>query len=212
MSAATLSAAQQEFVAHLPAVESAARWTFRHKLRLRWQDFEEALAETRAAAWSAWVGLLATGKDPVQVGVHAIAGNAARYVRNGRRVGNRNGGGRSAMDVHNRKARAAGGYTIGSLDSNGQPAGETAGGWRDWIVGDNRCTPADEAAFRLDFAAWLAGLPDRRRKTAELLSLGHGTGEVARSLGITAAAVSQARAWLEESWRRFHGEVPAAGG
>src|SRR5262249_31735153 len=112
MLAATLSAAQHEFVIQLPAVENAARWAFRHRLRLRWQDFEEALAETRAAAWSAWVGLLATGKDPVQVGVHAIAGNAARYVRNGRRVGNRNGGGRSVMDVHNRKARVAGCYRI----------------------------------------------------------------------------------------------------
>jgi hypothetical protein len=112
------------------------------------------------------------------------------------------------MDVHNRRARAAGGYTIGSLDGNGQPASETVGGWRDWIVGDNRCTPADEAVFRLDFATWLAGLPDRRRKTAELLILGHGTGEVARALGITAAAVSQARAWLERSWRAFQGEVP----
>ena len=212
MFAVTLSAAQQEFLTHLPAVESAARWTFRHRLRLRRQDFEEALAETRAAAWSAWVGLLSRGRDPVQVGVHAIASNAVRYVRNGRRVGNQNSGGRSAMDVHNRRARAAGGYTIGSLDSNGQPASETAGDWRDWIVGDNRCTPADEAVFRLDFATWLAGLPDRRRKTAELLILGHGTGEVARALGITAAAVSQARAWLERSWRAFQGEVPAACG
>jgi hypothetical protein len=212
MSAATLSAAQQEFVTHLPAVESATRWTFRHRLRLRRQDFEEALAETRAAAWSAWVGLLSRGKDPVEVGVHGIASHAVRYVKKGRRVGNQNGGGRSAMDVHNRKARAAGGYTIGSLDSNGQPAGEAVGGWQEWIVGDNRCTPADEAVFRLDFAAWLASLPERRRKTVELLILGHGTGEVAGVLGITAAAVSQARAWLEESWRRFHGEVPAACG
>jgi hypothetical protein len=212
MLAATLSAAQQEFVTHLPAVESAARWTFRHRLRLRRQDFEEALAETRAAAWRAWVGLLSRGKDPIQVGVHAIAANAVRYVKNGRRVGNPNGGGRSAMDVHNRKARAAGGYWIGSLDGNGQPEGESIAGWRDWIVGDNRCTPAEEAVFRLDFATWLASLPDRRRRTAELLGLGYGTGEVARALGITAAAVSQARPSLERSWRAFQGEVPAACG
>jgi hypothetical protein len=212
MIAATLITAQQEFLTHLPAVENAAHWMFRHRLRLRRQDLEEALAETRAAAWSAWLGLLSRGKDPVQVGVHGIAGNAVRYVRNGRRVANRNGGGRSAMDVHNRKARAAGGYQIRSLDGDGQPEGETAGGWRDWIAGDHRCTPADQAVFRLDFAAWLAHLPERRRRTAELLSQGHATGEVAQALGISAAAVSQARAWLEASWRRFLGEVPAACG
>jgi hypothetical protein len=135
----------------------------------------------------------------VAVGVHAIVGNAVRYIKKGRRVGNPDGGGQSAMDVHNRKARAAGGYRIGSLDGNGQPDGETAGRWWEWIVGDNRCTPADQAVFRLDFAPWLASLPKRRRRTAELLSFGHGTGAVARTLGISAAAVSQARAWLEES-------------
>ena len=48
MLAATLSAAQREFVTHLPAVESAARWVFGHRLHLRRQDFEEALAETGA--------------------------------------------------------------------------------------------------------------------------------------------------------------------
>jgi hypothetical protein len=208
MLAATLIAAQQQFTTHLAAVENAARFAFRR--RLRRQDFEEALAETRAAAWSAWVGLLSRGKDPVQVGVHGIASNAVRYVRNGRRVGNRSGGGRGAMDVHHRRVQASHGYTFQSLDCNAQLTGETTDPWRDWIVHDNRWTPADEAVFRLDFAAWLASLPDRRRKTAELLSLGCGTLEVARKLGITAAAVSQARNWLERSWREFQGELAAA--
>jgi hypothetical protein len=211
MSAISLIAAQQEFSHHLPAVENAVHFAFRRRFRMRRQDYEEALAESIAAAWSAWTGLIARGKNPVEVGVHGIANNAVRYVRNGRRVANRSGG-RSAMDVNHRKAQAVCGFTVKSLDRNGQPTGETAGGWRDWIVGGNRCTPADEAAFRLDFASWLASLPVRRRRTAELLSEGRGTGEVARELGITAAAVSQARGWLERSWRAFQGEVPAACG
>jgi hypothetical protein len=211
MSSALLILTQHAFLAHLPAVEHAAHWAFRRRFRMRRQDFEEALAETRAAAWSAWVGLIKRGKDPLEVGVHGIASNAVRYVRNGRRIANRSCG-RSAMDVNHRKAQAACGYTIKSLNGNGQPTGAMAGTWRDWIVADNRCTPADEAAFRLDFAAWLASLPARRRRTAELLSEGHGTGEVAKELGMTSAAVSQARAWLERSWRRFQGEMSAAYG
>ena len=55
---------------------------------MRRQDREEAVAEARAAAWSAWHGLIRRGKDPLAVGVTAIAINAIRYVRNGRRVGN----------------------------------------------------------------------------------------------------------------------------
>jgi hypothetical protein len=205
MSAASLIAAQHDFTTHLPAVENAVRWAFRHWRGLRQQDYEEALAEARAAAWSAWCGLLSRGKDPVQVGVHAIANNAVRYVLHGRKVANRSGG-RGAMDVYHRKAQAACGFKITSLDGNGQPAGKTTSGWREWIVSDNRCTPAAEAAFRLDFSAWLASLPRRRRLTAELLAQGYGTLEVARAVGISAAAVSQARSWLAESWRRFQGE------
>ena len=208
MSTASLIAAQEQFTARLPAVENAVRWAFRRRFRLRSHEYEEVLAEAVAACWSSWVGLLSRGKDPVEIGVHGIANNAIRYVRNGRKVANRSGG-RSAMDVHHRKAQAACGFKIEGLDDNGQPAGETAGEWRDWIATGNRCTPADQAAFRLDFAAWLANLPERRRRTAELLGEGFGTLEVAKSLGITAAAVSQARTWLERSWGKFQGESPA---
>ncbi len=168
---------------------------------------DDALAEAFAACWSAWVGLLSRGKDPLQIGVHGIANNAIRYVRSGRKVANRSGG-RSAMDVHHRKAQAACGYKIESLDGNGQHTGKTPSGWRDWIVSDNRCTPADEAAFRLDFSTWLGSLPQRRRLTAELLAQGYGTLEVAQVVGISAPAVSQARSWLERSWREFQRESP----
>ena len=102
MPAISLVAAQEKFAAHLPAIDNAALFAFR---RRRWQDREEALAAARAAAWSAWAGLLRRGKDPVEVGVTGIANNAIRYVRNGRRVGNTTCG-PGAMDVF-RKAQKA---------------------------------------------------------------------------------------------------------
>ena len=85
MSAMSLCVAQEQFTAHLSAVEVAARYAFRRRRR---QDREEAVAEATAAAWSAWAGLLSRGKDPVEVGVHAIARNAVRYVKSGRKLGN----------------------------------------------------------------------------------------------------------------------------
>jgi hypothetical protein len=204
-----LSAAQEQFTACLPAVENAARFAFRRRLRFSRQDYEEARAQAFAAAWSAWIGLLRKGKNPIQVGVHGIANNVIRYVRSGRRIGNLHCG-RSARDVHHRKAQTAGAYTIQSLDSNGQPPPLTKGGWRDWSAHHHRYTPADEAAFRIDFDAWLDSLPQRRRQTAQLLAQGYGTFEVARCIGVTPAAVSQARGWLEKSWRAFQGESPTA--
>ena len=131
MSAASSIAAQEQFTTHLlPAVEDAARFAFRRRFRMRRQDYEEARAECIAQAFSAWSSLIARGKDPVAIGVHGIANNAIRYVRKGRRVGNPSTGGRSVMDVHNKKS----GCTVLALD--------------DWAVGDRRWTPADEAAFR----------------------------------------------------------------
>ncbi len=117
MSAASLIAAQQEFTAHLLALQNAARWAFGRGRRLRRQDYEEVLAEVCAAAWSAWVGLLRRGKDPVQVGIHGIANNAVRYVRNGRRVGNQSGGGRGAMDVYHPEAQKDCGFRVINSDS-----------------------------------------------------------------------------------------------
>src|SRR4051812_29466693 len=203
MSAASLSAVHQQFEAALPAVTDAARYAFR---RRRPQDRDEAVADARAAAWSAWHGLIARGKDPVEVGVHGIAANAIRYVRNGRRVGHR-GGGRGSMDVYHPRAQAVRGFQLVGIDTIEEPNTlDSSESWRQWVAGDNRVSPADEAAFRLDFAAWLANLPTRKRQMAGLLVEGHETGVVARRLGVTPGAVSQSRAWLEASWRAYQAE------
>jgi hypothetical protein len=205
MSIASLADAQREFATRLPVVENATRFAFRRR-RLRRQDLEDILAEAIAACWSAWVGLLARGRDPLEVGVCAIANFAARYVRNGRRIANRNGG-RGKMDVYNPKAQRARARRVlnaGRFDE--AVDGSEAGVW------DNRCTPADEACFRCDYREWLDALAPRRRRTAELLAAGYGTLEVAKDVGVSAAAISQARTALCESWRRFQGERRSACG
>ena len=149
MSALSLVAAQEQFTATLSAVEDAVKFAFRR--RLRPQEYEEALAEARAAAWSAWHGLVERGKDPVEVGVHGIAANAIRWVRARRKVGNTNCG-RGAMDVYHPRAQAACGFTLVSLDSDHVDAEDPARvSWREWLAEDNKVTPADEAAFHLDF-------------------------------------------------------------
>ncbi len=186
----------------MKAVEDAARFAFRR--RMRRQDYEEALAEVVAAAWSAWHGLIRKGKDPLAVGVTGIANNAIRYVRNGRRVGNTSCG-PGAMDVF-RKAQKARDFKVVSLDSNDQfIPGSLVGTWKEWLACDHRVGPADEACFRLDFSAWLADLPEKKRRVAESLAEGHEPGLVARLVGVSPARVSQLRRELAESWRAFQG-------
>ncbi len=207
MSAASMTTAHAQFEAALPAITSAARYAFR---RRRPQDRDEAVAEARACAWKAWRGLVERGKDPVAVGVSGIAGYAVRHVINGRRIGHR-GGGRGSMDVFHFRAQAACGFKVVSLDSEAEvpPEPSFRGAWVGWFAGDNRVTPADEACFRLDFTAWLESLPGRKRRVAELLAEGWATGEVARELGVTPGAISQARTWLAASWRQFQSDESA---
>jgi hypothetical protein len=107
------------------------------------------------------------------------------------------------MDVF-RKAQKARDFKVVSLDSNDQfIPGWLVGTWKEWLACDNRVGPADEAAFRLDFTAWLAGLPEKKRWVAELLAEGHEGHVVARLVGIAQSRVSQLRGELEASWRAF---------
>ncbi len=209
MSAASLSTAHAQFEAALPTITSAARYAFR---RRRLQDRAEAVAEAQACAWKAWRGLVERGKDPIEVGVSGIAGYAVRHVLNGRRIGHR-GGGRGSMDIYHFKAQAACGFKVVGLDRDAErEPGRGSDAWKEWLACDNRVGPADEAAFRIDFEAWLERLPERRRRVAELLAEGWSTGDVAREMGVTAGAVSQARTWLAASWRQFQGEVATVAG
>lgn len=84
--------------------------------------------------------------------------------------------------------------------------------WQEMLVEDKTATPADLAASRIDFPAWLETLNPRDRKIALKLSEGESTSRVARLFRISAGRVSQLRQELSEAWQLFHGdlEVPAA--
>jgi hypothetical protein len=205
MCIASLADAQREFAARLAVVENATSFAFRHR-RLRRHDYEDILAEAIAACWSAWVGLISRGRDPLEVGVCAIANRAVRGVMNGRRIANRSGG-RGAMDVYHRRAQKARGFRVfnsGGVEETIEEA--------DHGVWTNCCTPADVAIFLVDYAEWLKALSPRRRRTVEMLAAGYGTLETAREVGVSPPAITQARPALCASWRRFQGEVPAACG
>jgi hypothetical protein len=206
MTTAALASAHQQFEAALPAIRLSARYA----LRRRRHDRDDLLAEVIACAWKAWRGLADRGRNPVAVGATAIAAWAARHALKGRRIGNRSGG-RGAMDIFHRRAQKLRSFRVVSYDSGpATPAAPEPAAWREWLVAGRRVTPADEACFRMDFEAWLSRRPARRRQAAEPLAEGHGTLEVARCVGVTPAAVSQARSWLARSGHDFQGDTPAA--
>jgi hypothetical protein len=184
----------EQFEALIPKILEAATFAFRGLNR---SDRDEAIADVCAAAWSAWYGLIKRGKDPLEIGPIGILTNAIRYVKNGRRVGNP-GSGRGRMDLWNHRAQRALGFRLISLASARQE-----GALRSWVANDHRSTPADHAVFLIDFEDWLGRLSERRRLSAELLSQGYGTMEVAHELGVTPGAISQARTELARNWEKF---------
>ena len=203
LSADALAAAHRQFVDALPAMTETLRYQFRLWPRRRRAD---AIDAARAACWLAWHGLLARGKDPLAVGVTAIAFNASRYVKNGRQFGCGTSG-RGGRDVFHPQAQADCGFKIISLDRGVDPgSGAASDAWKEWLAEDNRVSPADEAAFRVDFEDWLASLPGRDRRVAELLATGEMTLAVARMAGISPGRVSQLRRELAGSWKAFQGQ------
>ena len=202
MSAISLTQAHRQFEAALPAIDSTLSYQFRHLPRDR---RAEAIADARGAAWAAWHGLVRRGKDPLAVGVSGIAFNATRYVKAGRKLGC-GAVGRAAIDVYDRRA----GLRLVSLDPEADDGRNShPDTWREWLTEDNRARPADEAAFRIDFAAWLDGLPARKRRVAELLAEGHETGVVAGKVGVSWGRVSQIRSELAGSWGEFQAQAVA---
>jgi hypothetical protein len=209
MTTATLRAAHRDFLSQLPKIDRALSYAFRHQPARR---RAAVIADARGAVWHAWLGLVRRGKDPLAVGPIAIARNAARYFKAGRLLGCGKGTW-GCRDVFHMKAQKSGGFRLLSLHDRGRRgAGRDPEAWAAWEVVDDRVSPADQACFKLDYEAWLARLPERKRRVAELLAAGETTGDVARVLGVTAGAISQARRSLEADWRAFQGEddSPAA--
>ncbi len=202
-----LMAAQEQFEEALPDMDKILRHYFRSWPPERRQ---ELIADARAALWAAWHSLTRRGRDPVQLGITGIAARCCRYVRSGRKVGNRNHG-RGCLDVLDHRARRRLGIEIISLDRHDETTtGAPVGAWRQWLAESNFVTPADEAAFRVDFGRWLADLPDRKRMMAEMLAEGHETGAVARRVGVSPGRVSQVRLELEANWTQYQSQAGPA--
>jgi hypothetical protein len=190
-----LSAVHAQFTDSLQKIDYWIRYAFR---RYRPQDRREAILDCHAAMWSAWHGLILKGKNPIDIGVTGIANNAIRYVKHGRRLGNTNSG-RGAMDVYTHASKTRENY-VHNFDFHN--------GWRTALSVDCHTDPADDAAFRIDFAEWLSSLTEVKRRIAELLAEGNRPGTVARMVGMSPARVTQVRHELEANWAIFQADTP----
>ena len=186
------------FLALLPDIRRQVRFAFR---RLSGERREEAVQEALANALVAYRRLAELGKTELAF-ASPLARYAVRQVCGGRQIACPLNSG----EILSRYAQRKGGFTVIRLHR----PDETAGTWKELLVEDRSCTPAELAASRLDFDAWWRHLPRRNRRIAAELAAGSTTGETARRFGLTAGRISQLRRELAQNWREFTGEPAPA--
>src|SRR4051794_7084276 len=150
---------QARFLVLLPRLELHGRVYFRH-LRCA-ERRREAVAEVVALCWYWFVRLAARGRNATQF-ASALASYAARAVASGRRLC----GQEPAADVLSPRAQRRRGFAVGALPDHSTLGGNPL----EEALRDNTQTPPDDqAAFRIDFPAWLASQGGRRRRIAQAL-------------------------------------------
>ena len=178
----------------LPVIVMHARFVFQHHDP---ESREEAVADVTANACVAYSRLVQRGRTHVAT-PFVLAWYGIRQYREGRRVGSK----LNVRDVCSPYAQQRKGITVERLDRYDREEGC----WSEILVKDHNATPADLAATRIDFPAWLATLSRRDRKIALKLAVGETTSDTARQFGLSEARISQLRRELKLAWDAFQGE------
>ncbi len=184
---------QTNFLAVMPAVRQHACICFR---RLDHHARQEAIAATIARAFVDY-GILVRKRRLAHAYPSTLAEFAVRRTRAGRGVGTS----QNTRDLFNHAAHRRHVQSLSPWDS---------GTWREQVLEDRRVSPADQAAFNLDFQAWLFGWPPSHRRIIDTLAAGHRTCEVAQRFKMTSGRVSQLRRQYQRSWVAFQGAERAA--
>lgn len=188
---------QDGFLKLAPHIQRRASWLLR---RWRPQDRDEAIAEVMAHATVAYARLASRGREHVAT-AGSFVGFALRHLRAGRRVGCRS----NVRDLTSPYAQHRHPQRIGSLDR----FDDSTGAWREIVVEDRRCGPAETAVARLDIEAWMQSLPAALQRVAASLAAGEQTNQAAQRMGISPSRVSQLRRQFEKSWLAFQGASKA---
>ena len=183
-----------EFLAMLPVIVMHARFVFQHRDP---ESREEAVQEVVANACQAYVRLVERGRAAI-ARPFVLAWYAIRQLREGRRVGSK----LNIRDVCSPYAQQRKGITVERLDRYD----DEENCWKEVLVADRASTPADLAATRIDFPAWLETLSRRDRKIALKLAAGETTSRVAGQFRLSEARISQLRRELKLAWDAFQGE------
>jgi hypothetical protein len=199
----SLAALQSRFEADFPRLERVARFRLR---RLDGEAKDEAIAETIALCWQAYVRLVERGKSLAEVERYApkTAEFSAKRVLCGRLLT-----GLRSRDALSPASRQRHGYAVARL-----PASDREGVPPELLDAllDGADSPADQAALRVDYEEWLGTLRANQRQVIEALAAGRNTVEVGEDRGVTYGAVSNMRQALRRKWEERFGDAVRSSG
>ncbi len=184
---------QGDFLQLLPGLERRLRFAFRVLAK---EECEEAVQECICLACRAYARLALAGRSHV-----ASVVSLAQYATAGYRSGRRLGAALNVNDVCSRHCQLRKGVKVERFGDAGR------GNWQEALVEDHTVTPAELAASRIDYPAFLERLSRRDRDVAETLATGESTGHVAKLFGLSVGRVSQLRRELYLAWQQFHGSI-----
>ena len=187
------------FLAMLPTIQTHAQLAFRH---LPAEARGEAVQEVVCNACAAFARLVELNKIELAY-PSALARFGVAQTKDGRKVGGR----LNVRDVSSPYCQREKGITVEHLDKFDKQDES----WLEVLVEDRRAGPAEVAATRIDFQAWLRSLPRRLRKIATFLAGSETTTAAAKRFHLSQGRVSQIRAELFHAWRRFQGDEPLCG-
>ena len=188
----------ENFLQMLPKIQDHASYMFRN---LQGDNRDEAIQEVVCNCCVAFARLVERGEVEAATW-SSLAKYAVAQVRSGRRVGCS----LNIKDASSEYCQQQKGVEVRHLHCWDHRNEE----WTEMVVEDRHSTPAELAAFRIDFRAFLKTLSRRDRKVALKLARGHATSWIAKKFKISAARVSQLRRELCEAWHQFQGEPALA--
>jgi hypothetical protein len=202
---------QARFLALLPRIELHATICFRH-IRCP-QHKADCIAEAVALAWRRFVRLAERGKDVFEFPV-AFVCLVVRAVRCGRRLC-----GQNAHDVLSPLAQQRHSFRVevrpqATHTSHEQLCASPLGQeWQDVFeerLHHSASPVPDQAAFRIDFPAWLGTLTARERRLIRAMLRNERTRDLSRQFELSSGRISQLRRQFHDAWLRYHGEQAQA--
>jgi hypothetical protein len=202
-----------KFLKLLPRIEAHARIFFRG-IRCPVKK-EDKVQECVALGWQWFLRLAEQGKDVFAFPM-AFAALVARAVKCGRRLC----GQERARDVLSLIAQQRHGFRVELLPAStssphdnlyATPLGQALQDCFEERLRDNTLTPVpDQAAFRIDFPAWLKTLTGRERRLVRAMARNERTQDLSKEFEVSPGRISQLRREFREDWLRFQGEQAPA--